>query len=150
MLKKTIGIIFLGLSLIFAYQMNNIGSANETKTYAVEFVRGTSPGTGYAETIDIVVEFLENNEQYIVVLEGHTGTRGPAITNQELAMQRSERVARDLYFQGVDENRVHVFSSGEEQPLEQQEDEDSGAYQSRLNRVEIYLINKNLLPESVI
>lgn len=134
----------------FAWAMNDVGTEHQTEILTAQFSRGDTPGLGYQAVLQTTAEHLNDNDSYIALIEGHTGTRGPAATNLTLSEERARRVADDLRRLGVDPSRVFVYAAGEEQPLTQQDGESDSAFQTRLNRVEIYVIHQALDQEDVL
>ena len=67
--------------------------------------------------IDELATTLKNNPGQNVVIEGHTDNVGGPDYNQALAMKRAEAVRKALVSRGIDPGRIAVRSSGEENPL---------------------------------
>lgn len=150
LLKRLIAGTILVATGAFAWSMNALGTENQTEILVAQFSRGDTPGLGYQAVLQTAAEHLNDNPSYVLVIEGHTGTRGPAANNLELSEQRARRVAADLRRLGIDQNRVFVYAVGEDQPLAQMDGESDSAYQTRLNRVEIYIIHESLDQEDVL
>ncbi len=84
----------------------------------VLFDRGTDemlPGS--SETLDEVVEFLNENQGVVIEVSGHTDNRGRPDLNLILSQERAEAVKRYLVEQGVDTSRVEENGYGGTKPL---------------------------------
>jgi hypothetical protein len=137
-------------SLGFAVTMNDIGKANQSHTFMADFSRGDTPGVGYTQVIANTVNLLENNDNYVVVLEGHAGTRGPSAANLALSERRTERMSADLQDAGIVPDRIITYSKGEDEPLTQTDGENDGKFQARLGRVEIYVIHNKIDKDTIL
>jgi peptidoglycan-associated lipoprotein len=62
-------------------------------------------------------QWLMNRSNYDVQIEGHCDERGTAEYNMNLGMRRAKMVRDYLISRGVDPNRLHTISYGEERPL---------------------------------
>lgn len=150
LIKRLLAGTVFASTAVFAVAMNAIGVENQTQELTVPFARGDAPGIGYQASIDQAISFLNANSNYVAVLKGHTGTRGPASSNLTLSETRAQRVAKDLQDLGIDNSRIFVYAKGEDQPLEQLDGESDNVFQSRLNRVEIYILHYALDQETVL
>jgi len=69
-----------------------------------------------ARVLDANVEYLKNNVDTLVLIEGHADERGTAEYNLALGERRA-RAARDyLVSQGIAADRISLVSFGEERP----------------------------------
>lgn len=72
----------------------------------------------YFSEIRRVADFMAQYENSVVVIEGHTDTRGAAAYNKSLSQKRADAVAAVLVSQmGIDQSRVTSMGYGEEQPM---------------------------------
>lgn len=72
----------------------------------------------YLPEIRRVADFLEQYENTVAVIEGHTDTSGSAQYNKTLSQKRADAVARVLVEQlGVETGKVTAIGYGEEQPI---------------------------------
>lgn len=69
-----------------------------------------------ASVLDEQVEYLNENADVQVVVEGHTDDRGTAEYNLGLGNRRANAVKDYLVNKGIDEARVKVISYGKEMP----------------------------------
>jgi outer membrane protein OmpA-like peptidoglycan-associated protein len=148
MLKNRLIASLLALTAAgFGWQMNELGVENKTQTLAASFASGDRPSTDYTPTLAQVVELLERNPSYQVLIEGHAGTRGPDAANFAVSEKRSERAANDLRRLGIKTDRMVVAAAGETQPLAQLDGENDTTYQRRLGRVEFVIFHQAIDPE---
>lgn len=150
LIKRLAATAILTATGAFAWGMNDVGIEHQTVILTAQFSRGASPGLGYQTVLNTAADHMKDNDSYVAVIEGHTGTRGPANNNLTLSEERARRVADDLRRLGIDLERVFVYAAGEQQPLTQQDGESDTDFQSRLNRVEIYIIHEALDQETVL
>ncbi|WP_458700142.1 OmpA family protein [Sulfurospirillum sp. 1307] len=71
----------------------------------------------YMSKIKEVAEFLADNKDYKVVLEGHTDSRGSQKYNQMLSEKRANSVKQALVSLGVDASRISAVGYGETKPI---------------------------------
>lgn len=74
-------------------------------------------GSSQRSKVEKVAEFLENNSQYSVLIEGHCDERGSDEYNRALGERRALSVKDYLVSLGVDEDRIETVSYGEEKPV---------------------------------
>jgi len=91
----------------------------------------------FFEVLDSVALVLEEFDQTIVEVSGHTDSTGAASYNQRLSERRAQSVSRYLLSQGLQEERMLVVGYGEDQPVASNETEE-GRQQNR--RVELTLV----------
>ena len=87
-----------------------------------------------------VAEALKaQDEDKVIVVEGHTDSRGSDSMNQKLSQNRAQSVVDYLISQGVDSSRLKAVGKGEEQPVA-----DNNSPEGRANnrRVEIIVKDK--------
>jgi len=109
----------------------------DTTSYLVFFEWGqTVVNAAGAEIIDGVAKTLASEENYEVVLNGHTDTAGDAKYNLQLSKRRADAVQARLVAQGVKADAITVFAFGETYPSVNTED---GVREPANRRVEIFL-----------
>jgi len=72
---------------------------------------------GAAATIDRIAQFLDENPDRNIAIEGHTDASGSAVYNRELSRQRAEAVRQALVDRGVASSRIEVRALGEDFPV---------------------------------
>ncbi|WP_043525967.1 peptidoglycan-associated lipoprotein Pal [Litchfieldella xinjiangensis] len=77
-------------------------------------------------------QYLRNNGNATVVLEGHTDERGTREYNMALGERRAKSVEQFLSVQGVSPSQVEVVSYGEERPAARGQGEDAYAQNRRV------------------
>jgi len=87
-------------------------------------------------SIDKVIEFLSNNEEYKVELGGYTDHIGNETYNRRLSQRRAEQVKKYMVSKGIEPERIIAKGFGEELP--EQMTYDKGELQ-RYRRVEFNL-----------
>ncbi|MDF9797455.1 OOP family OmpA-OmpF porin [Catalinimonas alkaloidigena] len=84
----------------------------------VLFDRGTSEMlSGSSETLDEVVEFLNENPNVVIEVSGHTDNRGRPDLNLILSQERAEAVKRYLVEQGIKSERIQEKGYGGTKPI---------------------------------
>ena len=93
--------------------------------------------SGFLNVLDSVVLVLEEFENTIIVVSGHTDSTGADSYNQKLSEERASSVARYIGAKGVTAARIETIGLGETRPIA-----DNGTSEGRaLNRrVELMLI----------
>ncbi|MFN3504716.1 MAG: peptidoglycan-associated lipoprotein Pal [Caldimicrobium sp.] len=81
------------------------------------------------------VRFLLERPNVVVELQGNCDERGTNEYNFALGMKRALAVKNVLVKLGIDENRIHVISFGEEKPLCKESDESCWAINRRVDFV---------------
>ncbi len=76
-------------------------------------------------------EWLRNNPQADIVIEGHTDERGTVEYNLALGDRRAESVRTFIMELGVDTSRIRTVSYGEERPVDPGGDESAWARNRR-------------------
>lgn len=87
-----------------------------------------------------LAEFLNDNPERKVVVEGYTDSTGAASYNQQLSERRAQSVQRALTHAGVDPQRIQTVGYGEEYPVASN-GSTSGRAMNR--RVEVTISNDN-------
>ena len=91
----------------------------------------------FYEVLNSVVLVLQEFDQTLIVVAGHTDSRGSDDYNQALSERRADSVARYMLARDVVEARIETVGFGEKVPLASNEN-DSGRAQNR--RVELSLL----------
>jgi len=87
-----------------------------------------------------LAEFLNDNPERKVVVEGYTDSTGSASYNQQLSERRAQSVMRALTRAGVDAQRIQTVGYGEEYPVASN---DTPASRAMNRRVEVTISNDN-------
>ncbi|MEQ8472060.1 MAG: PorP/SprF family type IX secretion system membrane protein [Marinoscillum sp.] len=87
----------------------------------------------YEDVLKLVVEYLENHDDYYVTLTGHTDDVGHTSYNQRLGHKRAAEVAGFLLDRGVDWGRIFIESEGESSPLAPNTTEENRARNRRVD-----------------
>lgn len=87
--------------------------------------------------LDNVADTLNNYNQTVIEVAGHTDSVGDAAYNQNLSVQRAQSVANYLSGRGVMQQRMIVTGAGETRPIASN-DTEAGRAQNR--RVEITIV----------
>ena len=96
-----------------------------------------SLNTDFHEVLDSVVLVINEFEKTIVVVAGHTDSKGSESFNQDLSEKRAQAVTSYLLSKNVVEARIETVGFGEEHPIADN-GTDAGRAQNR--RVELSLI----------
>jgi outer membrane protein OmpA-like peptidoglycan-associated protein len=74
--------------------------------------------------IDMLVKFMEGNEDIEIELAGFTDHIGNERYNYELALRRARAVKRYMVEQGINSGRIKIFGFGEKMPVIYSDSED--------------------------
>ena len=85
----------------------------------------------FNDTIKAHAEYLANNPNVSVTLEGHCDERGTREYNIALGERRANAVQRMLTLQGASASQIRVISYGEERPAALGHDEEAWALNRR-------------------
>jgi outer membrane protein OmpA-like peptidoglycan-associated protein len=91
----------------------------------------------FYEVLNSVATVLDEYEQTVIEVAGHTDSTGTNAYNQTLSQQRAESVSAYLRTRGVLADRIIPIGSGEERPVASNDNE-AGRQQNR--RVELTLV----------
>ncbi len=69
-------------------------------------------------TIDRLEQFLRNNPERNLLIEGHTDARGPEEYNLDLAQRRADALAQALLQRGISRDRLRPVGLGEAYPVQ--------------------------------
>lgn len=72
----------------------------------------------YISVMQAHAQYLRNNPDSRIIIEGHTDERGTPEYNIALGERRARAVARYMQNLGVDVNQLSIVSYGEEKPLD--------------------------------
>jgi len=89
--------------------------------------------------LDLVAEFLKENPNVTVKVEGHTDNVGSEIYNQDLSERRAKSVANYIIDKGVDADRVSTEGFGFSKPIADN-DSDEGRAQNRRTEL-VFTVN---------
>jgi len=109
-----------------------VGVASDA-TFAFDSAQLRAESESIYNRIAGVVQDFDNTIVHVV---GHTDSQGPELYNQGLSERRAEAVARHMRAQGVDGNRLIIEGRGESEPLASN-DTERGREQNR--RVDIVI-----------
>jgi peptidoglycan-associated lipoprotein len=87
------------------------------------------------ETLKANADWIRNNPDVSVQIEGHTDSRGSTEYNLSLGERRAKAVRQYLVSLGVDSKRLPIISYGEEKPLMPGDNEASWGKNRRANFV---------------
>jgi len=87
----------------------------------------------YIPRIKEVVNFMNENSDYSVVIDGHTDARGSEKYNLALSVRRANAVADELVSRGVDRSKITVNGYGETNPIATNKTEDGRAQNRRVD-----------------
>lgn len=70
-----------------------------------------------SEDLDRLVHFLQKNESVKLIIEGHTDDLGDSKHNEQLSLDRAQKVVHYLITKGVDSRRLRAEGFGYRKPL---------------------------------
>ena len=82
--------------------------------------------------VEAHAEYLENNRDMALVLEGHADERGTREYNLALGESRAKAVAEVFLGLGVSEDAIRIISYGEERPVDLGQSEDAWSLNRRV------------------
>ena len=104
-------------------------------SFLLYFTRGTDTLTDASRLeLERMLEEVRRRKEPDIVVIGHTDRLGKDQANDQLSLQRAERVRSDLMHHGIVAERISVAGRGEREPLVPTDD---GVEDSRNRRVEI-------------
>jgi len=98
---------------------------------------------GAQRAIDKLAEFLEENPERKVLIEGHTDNVGSITYNIDLSLRRAQAVKNALVAKGIDPGRILAHGYGEAYPVAPNKD---AAGRQRNRRVEIIVLKEGVEP----
>lgn len=93
---------------------------------------------GAYRALDRLAEFLNDNPERRLLIEGHTDARGTDEYNRDLSERRAEAVAEALMERGIASDRLRPVGLGEAYPVASN---DTSAGQQENRRVEVVISN---------
>lgn len=104
----------------------------------IQFTRSTSDfaDAQSIQELDLLVDFMRENEQVKIRLEGHTDNAGDPELNKELSLARASKIRAYMTLKGIDFERIRITGWGGSKPIA-----DNSTEQGReINRrVELYI-----------
>ena len=140
-LKQYIGIAILAVVVGVVGFQTYTEQTESDEHWQVPFSRGDEMGSGAGALIAAAAEALDRDDAVIIVT-GHTGTRGDPEANRSLSLDRAEAVRDALVAEAVPIDRIIVIGIGADEPLPPETDETDRAYQLRLGRAEILITDE--------
>lgn len=101
---------------------------------------------GSVRAIEKLSEFLIDNPEREVLIEGHTDNIGSSTYNLDLSLRRATAVQEALVAKGIESTRLFIKGYGEMYPVASNDDV-GGRQQNR--RVEIVILEEGVTPESM-
>lgn len=105
----------------------------------VPFQAGTTAGFGYREAVEAAVTAARAKPERRLYVTGHTAGGGDPVAEEELGLDRAQKVAADLIALGLDRQRVTLQSAGGTRPVERVAGETDQQFRARQGRVVIEL-----------
>ena len=124
LVRKTIPIVELGRKLIIENLLY------ETNSWEL---------SSKVNELEILYEFMKNKPNVVILVEGHTDSRGSNALNDRLSLLRAESVKKYILNKGVDANRIKTKGYGKRKPIATN-DTDFGRQLNR--RTEIVIVAK--------
>jgi type IX secretion system PorP/SprF family membrane protein len=69
------------------------------------------------DVLNEIVQYLKENEDYMLEIEGHTDNIGDTESNQRHSLRRAKAISNYLVKQGVLSSRIRVTGKGESKPI---------------------------------
>jgi len=98
----------------------------------------------YIEVIRKIADVMRGNNNFNILLEGHSDERGTREYNVALGHKRAESVAKALEAEGIDRIRMDTVSFGEENPVDSTQSEKGW---SKNRRCDLIIKKGNLISE---
>jgi outer membrane protein OmpA-like peptidoglycan-associated protein len=89
-------------------------------------------------SLDKVAEFMQNNPDLSITVEGHTSTLGATAYNQTLSEKRAGNCVKYLVSKGIDKSRLTAVGYGEQFPIGDNSKEEGRAQSRRV----VFRVNK--------
>lgn len=102
---------------------------------------------GAARSIDKLAEFLRENPERSVLVEGHTDSTGGESFNLSLSQRRADSVRSAIMARGIDPRRVLARGYGEQYPAA---NNDTAAGRRQNRRVEIVVLDEGVDPGEMV
>ncbi|PSL07510.1 OmpA family protein [Cecembia rubra] len=104
----------------------------------IQFARSSAEfaDEGTIQELDLLVNFMQENELVKIRLEGHTDNAGDPVLNKELSLARASKIRSYLTMKGIDFERIRITGWGGSKPIADNSTE-TGREINR--RVEMYI-----------
>lgn len=102
LVRKIIPIVELGRKLIIENLLYQTGSFDLPDS---------------VEELEVLTEFMNNRQNVVILVEGHTDDRGSHAINDRLSSERAESVKRYLIKKGINPNRIRTKGYGKRKPI---------------------------------
>lgn len=136
-LKQWIGAAILAVVVGVVGVQSVLEQTDGDERWQVQFSRGAELAPDAAAAIAAAAAEALEREGAVVLVTGHTGTRGEPEANAALSLQRAEAVRDALVAARLPAGRIVTVGAGADQPLAQEAGETDRAYQLRLGRADI-------------
>lgn len=116
------------------------------KVRPIVFASGAADLTeGGQAQVAMLIKDLQHYPHFRLEVRGHTGVRGDDDANRLLSQKRADEVLKTLREQfNIDVNRARAVGFGSTKPLPRQPGESERAYNYRLPRVELVLLEEEI------
>ena len=98
-------------------QQQAMASPRKTVIY-FDYKQTSVPASGM-NLLQMHAQFLQQNPQRLLTVEGHTDSVASAEYNRRLGMKRAQAVANTLMQMGIPESQINTVSYGQERPAQQ-------------------------------
>lgn len=115
-------------------QGSDSGRINGLKTVFFEYDQARLSETA-KRSLAGNAEWMKNNPNFTMQIEGHTDSRGSTEYNLSLGERRAKSVRQYMEGLGIEGRRLTIISYGEEKPMEQGENESAWGKNRRANFV---------------
>lgn len=110
----------------------------EQRLENIYFAFGSFSLTEYSRRkLETLISILKSNQNYALIMHGHTDDIGSNTSNVELAYKRLNTIKNYLVLNGIPENQISVVPHGESKPVVANKDKKSRANNRRVS-FEIY------------
>jgi outer membrane protein OmpA-like peptidoglycan-associated protein len=141
-LKQYIGAAILAVVVGVVAVQSVLEQTDSDQRWQVQFSRGAELAPDAAAAIEAAAAEAVERADAVVLITGHTGTRGDPEANAALSLERAEAVRAALVAARVPADRIVTVAAGAEQPLTREAEETDRAYQLRLGRAEILVTDE--------
>ncbi len=94
-----------------------------------------------AVVLDEIINYLKNNTDYVLEIEGHTDNIGTEKENLRRSLKRAKAIKDYMLAKGIDADRIKVSGKGESKPLAPNDTEEGRALNRRVEFI-LYRIVK--------
>jgi outer membrane protein OmpA-like peptidoglycan-associated protein len=141
-LRLALGLAALAAAGGTAYAGRTVMTTMRDIPFTVPFQSGTTVGFGYAEAIEASLTAARSASDRRVFVIGHTAGGSDPVAEEELGLDRAEKVARDLVARGIDRARIVLQSRGAQDRLARLPDETDTQWRARHGRVAVILTRR--------